>query len=154
MCCVKQRQSTALHFLPGNSLGQAEEWVSPLWLPASWMSFLKGKISSPACSISNKQEKLCRFKFSVGNWHFIIYVFHVIMLDNITNDAIRSTGNLKCCTPVLTWEQSDSSSTASPAERQCYTKPRRRSSLADWQAGWERKTNSVSLLMTFGLAAM
>ena len=28
------------------------------------------------------------------------------MLDNITNDAIRSTGNLKWCTPVLTWERS------------------------------------------------
>lgn len=58
----------------------------------------------PAASPGRKRT--CPFKFSAGNWHFIIYVVHVIMLDNITNDAIRSTGNLKWCTPVLTWERS------------------------------------------------
>lgn len=81
------------------------------------------KSPSTESSLSIGRKRICHFKFSAGNWHFIIYVFHVIMLDNITNDAIRSTGNLKWCTPVLTWERSNSSYTTSPAENQQYTKP-------------------------------
>lgn len=63
-------------------------------------------VKAPATDRSLSRKRTCHFKFSAGNWHFIIYVVHVIMLDNITNDAIRSTGNLKWCTPVLTWERS------------------------------------------------
>ena len=63
------------------------------------------KLRQPTAA-SPGRKRTCHFKFSAGNWHFIIYVVHVIMLDNITNDAIRSTGNLKWCTPVLTWERS------------------------------------------------
>lgn len=90
------------------------------------------KAPSADSSLFNGRKRICHFKFSAGNWHFIIYVFHVIMLDNITNDAIRSTGNLKWCTPVLTWEKSNSSYTTSPAENQQYRKPLHRTVLPDW----------------------
>lgn len=106
------------------------------------------KAPSTDSSLSSGRKRICHFKFSAGNWHFIIYVFHVIMLDNITNDAIRSTGNLKWCTPVLTWERSNSSYTTSPAENQQYTKPLHRTVPPNWQIGQvgEHEINSFSLL--------
>lgn len=123
-------------FLLRNLLYPAEEQVSPYSFLHLGCQFLAVKTSSSASSLSSKQKKHCHFKFSGGNWHFIIYVFHVIMLDNITNDAIRSTGNIKWCTPVLTWEQSNSSSTASPAKRLRHTQPLHGALLPDRQAGW------------------
>lgn len=78
--------------------------VSPRLLRLG-LTLQRGELRQPTAA-SPGRKRTCHFKFSAGNWHFIIYVVHVIMLDNITNDAIRSTGNLKWCTPVLTWERS------------------------------------------------
>lgn len=120
--CVAYRKGEVLLFFFVFTLS-ARGVRFPLWLLQLGRHFSAAKAPSTESSLSNGRERICHFKFSAGNWHFIIYVFHVIMLDNITNDAIRSTGNLKWCTPVLTWERSNSSSTTSPAENQQYTKP-------------------------------
>lgn len=125
-CAEKKWNNVHLSLL--YSLYQPEEKVFPCGSLQLGGHFSVVKAPSTDRSLSNRR-RTCHFKFSAGNWHFIIYVFHVIMLDNITNDAIRSTGNLKWCTPVLTWERSNLSHTTSPAENQQYTKPLHRAVL-------------------------
>lgn len=130
------------------SLHQREEQAFPCGFLQLGHHFSAVKSPSPDSMLSHGRKRTCHFKFSAGHWHFIIYVFHVIMLDNITNDAIRSTGNLKWCTPVLTWERSSSSYTTSPAESQQHTKPLHRTLLPDWQTDQVggHEVNSFNLL--------
>lgn len=132
----------------GNVLNQPEEDIFPCAPFSVAVIFQQWNSINRDSSLSNWRKRSCHFKFSASNWHFIIYVFHVIMLDNITNDAIRSTGNLKWCTPVLTWERSNSSYATSPAENQQYTKPLHGTMLPDWQIGQvgEHEINSFNLL--------
>lgn len=87
------------------SLHQPEEEASPRTSPAR-SSFFSGESSANCRQPLQEERGPATLNFQQATGIFIIYVVHVIMLDNITNDAIRSTGNLKWCTPVLTWERS------------------------------------------------